>query len=106
MLWTKARTNLLRPEHGDCCEVFGKDPDQVLCCTVKVDEVFHGICLPKKTLQLTGIEHTSTGGFQVSYTEDENGDVVVVDLLSETCEEPGTSFCSEFVRGIFAKYSA
>lgn len=69
-----------------------------------LDECF-GICLPKSTLELPGETASLTSGSSGSsagtdnnlHTTDENGDVVIINLLAETCDPPGTGFCSEYV---------
>lgn len=90
------------------------------CCKVKVQDLCYGICLPESTLDLLGISEGAgsdgagsggggpaiggglgLGGFDgtTAYGTVDDGDaVVVVDLFSENCNPPGTSYCSELVR--------
>lgn len=98
MLWTNARSKLLGAASGHYCNIIlGTEADPVLCCKVKVSSMCYGICLPKKTLEKAGIKGAPPRKRTLMRTRDENGDVVIINLLAETCDKPGTSFCSEYV---------
>lgn len=100
------RKELLQAEDGKFWDIIpGTETDPLLCCKIRLLNESFGVCLPKDTQELPGETQgltftptdSSSGTDNNFHSTDENGDVVIINLLAKTCDPPGTGFCSEYV---------